>query len=125
MRSVKAWSGFILIALVGIMFWRSTLSERPDVLCTKSGGLWFSGTKVCIAPNCYESKTCGVRSSPGLDCRKLRLGDSIDRAYFVLGEPSQKRGDELTWPLGKSENTVIIVGFSGDKISRLNCDKAP
>jgi hypothetical protein len=111
-----------VVLLAMILFglsWQIGSTESRQ--CKASGGLWFDNTNVCIAADCYVSKTCGVRAGPALNCKDLRFGDSIGRTYFLLGQPQSVDGNKHVWHTSKGSSDAFSVEIADGRIVSLAC----
>ena len=78
-----------LLAIGGIA--AAALFPRTHrALCGQGGGIWHSTQDYCIRPDCRQQHNCGERAFvPREQCQAIRAGDTLDKAWFILGEPNR------------------------------------
>lgn len=61
-------------------------------LCGQGGGIWHNTQDYCIRPDCRQQHNCGEHAFvPREQCQTIRAGDTLDKAWFILGEPAIAR----------------------------------
>lgn len=83
---------FVLFSLGSYVLLRHTA-----IGCEALNGRWATNGQFCIAYDCYHNNSCGLLAYPARECAELKLGDSIAKVYFYLGEPSLIEGGVYTW----------------------------
>ncbi len=79
-----------------------------------------------MTETCHEEGTCGVQSYPAAQCHRLAIGDSVARAYLLLGEPARQEGAAYGWYAHKTDWGIgVTARFEQGRLIALDCPAAP
>jgi hypothetical protein len=111
----------VLFLTFSILLGLYLLVNHTKIGCDSIEGKWASNGSYCITQQCYESGDCGNSAHPILSCKKLLVGDSIDKVYFNLGNPISIKYQKYTWQSSKGSDKLIIATIGNDKLTGLEC----
>jgi len=94
-------------------------TNRP--LCEKGGSIWHNTQDYCIRPDCRQQHNCGERAFvPREQCQTIRAGDTLDKAWFILGEPAQSHGNHWVWE-AKGGGKTAEIRADGERVGTVRC----
>lgn len=114
----RAVFGLAAVFLCGLTVYAYEYSEAA---CELTGRFWNREKSRCINPDCRQKDTCGFHAGESREtCETIRPGDSLDKAWYVLGRPSQDEGGKLLWE-SKAAAKVAEIEPDGEKVGRIIC----
>ena len=90
-------------------------------LCGQGGGIWHNTQDYCIRPDCRQQHNCGEHAFvPREQCQTIRAGDTLDKAWFILGEPAQSHGNHWVWE-AKGGGKTAEIRADGERVGTVRC----
>jgi len=89
--------------------------------CGIAGGHWGSHWGRCVTPLCYYFGDCGNWLNPPAPCDGIKVGTSVARVYFLLGNPASIDGSTASWRFGKPESWQVRASFKEGHVVQLWC----
>ena len=111
----------ILVLILSVLLGLYVLVNHTPIGCDSIGGKWASNGSYCITQQCYESGDCGNWAHPIFSCKKLMIGDSIEKVYFNLGNPNSINYQKYTWQSSKGSDKLITATIQNSKLTSLEC----
>lgn len=110
----------ILCAAAAASFW--LLLPDAAARCASGGGRWHASAGYCIRPDCRQRQNCGEKAAVSHEeCLSVRPGDSLDKAWFVLGEPQQSESGRFLWQSKGSGGEPARISADGERVGSIVC----
>jgi hypothetical protein len=91
------------------------------IACKLMDRYWNDDKGRCINPDCRQHDVCIL--SAGKDkatCETIRPGDSLDKAWYVLGKPWHEENGRFFWS-NKYGDHVAEIERDGEKVGKITC----
>ena len=91
------------------------------IACKLMDRSWNEDKGRCMNPDCRQHDACML--SAGKDkatCETIRPGDSLDKAWYVLGEPWYEKNGRFFWD-DKYGDHVAEIEPDGEKVGKITC----
>jgi len=91
------------------------------IACKLMDRYWNEDKGRCMNPDCRPNDACML--SAGKDkatCETIRPGDSLDKAWYVLGKPWYEENGRFFWG-NKYGDNVAEIEPDGEKVGKITC----
>jgi hypothetical protein len=91
------------------------------IVCKLMDRYWSEDKGRCINPDCRQHDACGQHpEDTKATCETIRPGDSLDKAWYVLGEPGREENGRFIWT-GKASGYIAEIERDGEKVGKITC----
>lgn len=116
---------FIYFVLSALMLYTFIWLEQvfPAVAkgsCLITSGKWHGSSNYCIRPDCRRRGNCGESAGAYDKCPLLKAGDSLDKAWYLMGKPQAVEENKQIWA-DKLGDEYAYIWEKQEKIERIQC----
>ena len=91
------------------------------IACKLMDRYWNDDKGRCMNPDCRQHDACMLSAGEDtVTCETIRPGDSLDKAWYVLGEPWYEKNGRFFWD-DKYGDHVAEIEPDGEKVGKITC----
>ena len=110
--------GIAILLLIGLGIYAY---DYNLIACKLMDRYWNEDKGRCMNPDCRQHDACMLSAGKNkATCGTIRPGDSLDKAWYVLGKPWYEEDGRFFWD-NKYGDHVAEIEPDGEKVGKITC----